>query len=348
MTRTNVFCKVVHVNKRVSIHDVAKRSGVSISTVSRVINDNGYPISATLRERVLAAVGELSYTPSLAAQSLRRDFNHVIGLISRDISNGFFGEIAKGVTERAMQFGHLSFVCNTGRSPVNEMDFHELLWKNRVKGIVLAGGGFENDEYRHLLERQVERCRRFGLRIVANTPQGIELPTVSVDFAGITEGIVEYLAASGHTRIGMVTGDRNVLTSRYQEQGFLRGLKTTGVQCDPCLTHLDAFTEGGGYSGCNALFAGAKRPTAVICGSDLIAIGVLHALHNLGLTVPGDVSLVSIGDTPLALHLRPALTSVRVPRYEMGSKAVDMILADDYRMDEQVFLPTELIVRDST
>ncbi|MEW6549699.1 MAG: LacI family DNA-binding transcriptional regulator [Spirochaetota bacterium] len=332
--------------KRVSIADVAKLAEVSISTVSRVINDTGYPVSKDVQERILAAVKQLHYIPNMAAQRLRNDFNPVIGMIVRDIAEAYFGEIAKGATERAMELGYLAFVCNTGRKPANEMQFHELLWKNRVRGILLVGGGIDTPEYRQLLEQQMERCRRFDLRIFANAPQGIDIPTVSVDFIAMTEAITNHLVEKGHRSIGFITGDQIVTTSRDHVQGYRNALRKHRLEENERLIRFDSFSEHGGYVNCQALMEGKPRPTAIICGCDPIAVGVLHALHDKGLEVPRDVSLISIGDTPIAAHLRPALTCMRVPRYRLGARAVEKML--DPKADEtSEYLPVEFIQRES-
>ncbi|TXT51473.1 MAG: LacI family transcriptional regulator [Spirochaetes bacterium] len=332
--------------KRVSIADVAKLAEASISTVSRVINDTGYPVSKDVQERILAAVKQLHYIPNLAAQRLRNDFNPVIGLIVRDIAEAYFGEIAKGATERAMELGYLAFVCNTGRKPANEMEFHELLWKNRVRGIVLVGGGIDTPEYRHLLEQQMERCDRFGLRIFAIAPQGIDIPTVSVDFVAMTEKITSYLIVKGHSMIGFITGDKVVTTSKDHVQGYRNALGAAHLEAREELARFDSFSEHGGYSNCRILMQQSPRPTAIICGCDPIAVGVLHALHDEGLEVPRDVSLVSIGDTPIAAHLRPALTCMRVPRYRMGARAVEKML-DPLADNASEYFPVEFIERGS-
>lgn len=332
--------------KRVSIADVAKLAGVSISTVSRVINDTGYPVSKDVQERILSAVKQLHYIPNMAAQRLRNDFNPVIGMIVRDISEAYFGEIAKGATERAMDLGYLAFVCNTGRKPANEMQFHELLWKNRVRGILLVGGGIDTPEYRQLLEQQMERCRRFDLRIFANAPQGIDIPTVSVDFVAMTRTITNYLLGKGHRSIGFITGDRVVTTSRDHVQGYRDALRNHTLGENERLVRFDSFSEHGGYVNCQDLMRQNPRPTAIICGCDPIAVGVLHALHDEGLEVPGDVSLISIGDTPIAAHLQPALTCMRVPRYEMGARAVEKML-DPKADNTSEYFPVEFIERAS-
>jgi len=333
--------------KRVSIGDVAKLANVSISTVSRVINNTGYPVSKDVQERIVAAVKQLYYIPNLAAQSLRSDFSPVIGLIVRDIAEAYFGEIAKGATERAMELGYLAFVCNTGRKPANEIQFHELLWKNRVRGILLVGGGIDTPEYRHLLEQQLDRCNRFGLRLIANAPQGIEVPTVTVDFVAMVARATKYLIDRGHRSIAMITGDAGVTTSIVHAEGYRQALREAGISEDPGFFQFGSFSEQGGYAKCNALMEMNPRPTAILCGCDPIAVGVLHALHNLGLKVPGDISLVSIGDTAIAGHLRPALTSMHVPRYQLGARAVEKMLLDGTGKIESEYLPTTLIERDS-
>lgn len=334
--------------KRVSIGDVAAMAEVSITTVSRVINDTGYPVSAQVRDRVLAAVDALHYSPNMAAQRLRDDFNRVIGLIVRDISNGFFGEIAKGATERAMELGYLCFVCNTGRDIVKEMEFHELLWRNRVRGIVLVGGGIDTPEYQELMENQVKRCSRFDLRIVANSPQGVNVPLVSIDIREIVAMITNYFLDHGHRVIGLITGEQGVLTSQIHRESFMRTMAARSVKVFPELIKFEAFTEQNGYARCMELLHHTPRPTAICCGCDPIAAGAIHALNDAGLEVPRDVSLISIGDTPLAAHLRPALTSMHMPRYSMGARAVELLLSDDKIEDTYIeYLPVQFYERES-
>lgn len=333
--------------KRISIADVAKLAGTSITTVSRVINDNGYPVSKEIRDRIQAAVQQLNYTPSLAAQGLRKDFNPVIGLIVRDIADTYFGEIAKGATEKAMEMGYLAFVCNTGRKPENELQFHELLWKNRVRGILLIGGGIDTPEYKAMLARQLDRSQRFGMRIVANAPQGIDIPVVAIDLVESSERITRMLVGKGHRTIGLITGDSLVTTSQEHHKGYAKVLAKEGITETTAMVQFRSFSERGGYDGCIEMLRQTPRPTAICCGCDPIGVGVLHALHDEGLRVPEDVSLISIGDTPIAAHLRPAMTSVHVPRYELGARAVEMILAESSSPLRSEYLHPEIIERDS-
>ena len=333
--------------RRVSIADVAKMAGVSISTVSRVINNTGYPVSQDVRERIMSAVKVLNYVPSLAAQRLKSDFNPLIGIIVRDISNIYFGEIAKGAMDKAMELGYLSIVCNTGRNPTNEMEFHELLWKNRVQGILLIGGGIDTPSYRSILAKQIDRSVRYGLRIAANAPQGIGIKTVTIDLVSASAQITNYLINRGHHFIGIITGNQQVITSQLHLKGFEEAMNNARIPIYPGLVKLDEFTEQSGYISCIELLRHNPRPTAIYCGCDPIAVGVLHAIDEVGLKIPQDISVISLGDTPLATHLRPPLTSIHVPRYSIGVRSIEVMLSDSIDTIDTEFIPTELIERAS-
>jgi len=333
--------------ERVSIQDVARRASTSIATVSRVMNGTAYPVSAELRDRILRAIKELNYTPNSAAQRLRNRYSPVIGIVVRDISDHFFGEIARGATDEALKNRYLTFICDTGRNPVNEMEIHELLWKNRVRGIVLAGGGIDSAEYRDMIARQVERSAMFGLRLVANAPQGVEVPIVSVDFAAMMDRMTEYMVENGHRRIALVTGSEKVLSCQEHVKGFRRALLRSGIEPDDTLVLYTGFTEKAGYDALKLFLGLADRPTAICCATDLCAIGAMRAIHDAGLEVPDDFSLMGIGNIPLAGYTRPALTSIRMPRYEMGMRAVKLILQKELDSSYSLFLETELVVRDS-
>lgn len=333
-------------SKRISIEDVAKLAETSVTSVSRVMNNTGYPVSKALRARILAAIEQLNYTPSSAAQGLRSTFNSVVGVIVRDISNTYFGEIARGATDAALERGHLSFICDTGRDPTNEFEIHEHLWKHRVRGIVLTGGGFDTDEYRALICEQLERSRSFGLRIVSTAPQGVEIAGVSPDFGGIVSTVVDHFVEYGHRRIALVTGPLPVLTSQAHISGFREALDRHDLPVTSDFIVTEGFTEKDGYAACRKLMACGDCPTALCCANDLIAIGAMHAIHDNGLSIPEDVSVVGIGDATVASYARPALTSVRVPRYEIGARAVEMVLNPEILM-EHIHLPSQLIRRAS-
>ncbi|MCK9287957.1 MAG: LacI family DNA-binding transcriptional regulator [Sphaerochaetaceae bacterium] len=334
-------------SRRVSIVDVAKLAKTSTATVSRIINDTGYPVAKETRARVLKAIDELNYLPSLSAQKLRQDFSEMIGLITRDVAAEFFAEIAKGATERAMDLGYLSFICNTGREPMKEFKFHELLWRNRVRGIILIGGGYNTDEYRDMINRQLERAAQFGFRMVTNTPQGFDMPSVTIDHRGAFYCLTNYLIEKHHERIALLTSDIQVFTSIEHFAGFESAMLEHNLTVYENLVKFRTFTEQGGYESCNEILRLPDRPTAICCGCDPIALGAIRAINEAGLSIPNDISVVSFGNTSIASHLFPALSCIDVPRYKMGALAVEMILTDMYTQNTNIILPTRLIERES-
>lgn len=334
--------------ERVSIEDVAKLAGVSISTVSRVINNSGYPVSEKARKKVLKAAEDLYYSPNKAAQQLKKEFNNIIGLIVRDISDPYFGDIAKGVTERASELGYLSFVCNTGRNPENELEYHEILWQHRVKGIVLAGGGLNTQEYKLKLAQQLERHKAYGLKIVALAPQGVELPYVTIDNGLAGEIITEYLIKRGHQDIAFISGPKNVFTAEERFKGYVKVLKERNISFKESLVVNSNFTWKGGYDACLELLSRGGSFTGLCCENDNIAFGAIHALKEKGLSIPQDISIISIGDLLQAQYSDPPLTTVSIPRYEMGRKAVEVIAGvNTLDEDASILFRTRLMERHS-
>jgi len=314
--------------KKIYIVDVAKHAGVSIATVSRIINNLDYPVSEETKSKVLKAIEELSYRPNKAAQGLRKSSNEIIGLIVRDISDSYFGLVAKGVSDRASELGFLSFVCNTGRNPEDELRYHDLLWQYRVKGIILAGGGLDQAKYKKKLSQQLERHERFGLNIVTLAPQGIDIPYVMIDNVAAGRKVVEYLIERGHKKIGIIGGPKKVLTTIERMKGHKIALEAANIKLpDEYITYCD-FSQKGGYEACKYdLLAKVKDITAICCQNDNIAIGAMTAIKELGLKVPDDISIIGIGDLTESDYADPPLTTLSIPFYELGRMAVDVIVS---------------------
>jgi LacI family transcriptional regulator len=334
--------------KRISIHDVAKKAGSSITTVSRIINGTDYPVSEERRKRILEAIRELNYSPNTAAQMLKKGFSNVIGLIVRDIADPYFGEIARGVSEQAGKLGFLCFVCNTGRNPESEIEYMELLWRHKVRGIILSGGGLSTRKYVDSLKRQLDRGKQYGLRIIGLAPQALSIPYVSVDYAATAEYMTAHLYDRGHRSIAFVSGAEIVLTTRDHLRGYRRFLESRNIAFDTDLVAYGDFTERAGHEGCSEIMSRGKPFTAVFCGSDTIAMGVINCLEEKKLRVPRDVSVVGIGDIPQSRYIIPPLTTVKIPRYEMGARAVDMIARpeESFLGEDVVFKPV-LVERQS-
>jgi len=331
--------------KNVSIVDVAKLAGVSITTVSRVINNVNYSIALKTREKVMKAVDQLQYTPNIAAQGLKKSFSNIIGLIVRDISDSYFGEIAEGVTNRASQLGYLAFVCNTGRNPEDELMYHDLLWQHRVKGIILAGGGLDQVDYKQKLMSQLVRHEQCGLKIVSLAPQGIEIPYVMINDFEAGKKITEYLIERGHTKIGFIGGPQKVFTSIERLKGFKAALDIAGIEYNKDYINRSDFSQKGGYEACKLLISQAKGLTAICCANDNIAIGAMSAIREQGFNIPKDISVISIGDIKEAKYTNPPLTTLKIPHYEMGQMAVDVIT--QWKETVGITLSTSILERES-
>ncbi len=331
--------------KDTSIVDVAMLAGVSITTVSRILNNVPYPVSKEKRDRVLRAIEELHYSPNKAAQHLKRRSSDIIGLIVRDISDPYFGGIAKGVTERASQLGYLCLVCSTGRNPEDELRYHDILWQHRVKGILLAGGGLDQADYKQKLSKQLERHDKYGLKIVALAPQGMEIPYVMIDNYDAGKKITEYLIQRGHRDICFISGPRKVYTSKERLKGYRDAIRSAGIEFSPKRIGYCDFTWEGGYDACKTLLKKVKNITAICGANDNIVVGAMSAAKEQGLSIPEDISLIGIGDLTEAMYADPPLSTLRIPRYEIGMLGVDAIVED--KENAAVIVDTEIVERKS-
>lgn len=311
---------------RPSIRDVAKAAGVSITTVSRVMNKVDYPVSQELRDRVLQAAQTLNYSPNRSAQSLRTTALDVIGLIVRGIDISYFVEIARGVTESALKYHRLAFVCNTGRDLKTEYAYHDLLWQHRVKGLILAGGAIQDMQYEDVVCRQVQRMQEAGLRIVALAPQTIDIPCICYDHARLGRRMTEYLLEKGHRSIAFISGPPVIATSNEHVMGYRRALQECSGPAVAPIVAYGSYNEEGGYLACCELLDKGAKFTAVCTGNDNMAIGVMHALAKRGLRVPEDVSVLGIGNASAGRYVKPPLTTFDTFRYQTGVAAVEYLL----------------------
>ncbi|QAT50302.1 LacI family transcriptional regulator [Caproiciproducens sp. NJN-50] len=332
-------------NRGITIVDVARQAGVSVTTVSRIINNVAYPVASDTREKVLKAIEALQYSPNKAAQGVRKNASDIIGLIVRDISDSYFGEIAKGVTNRASELGCLSFVCNTGRNPRDELTYHDLLWQHRVKGIILTGGGLDQEDYKRTLLQQMERHKKYGLRIITLAPQGVSMPYVMIDDFEAGRSITQYLIERGHRKIGFIGGPQKVFTSMERLRGYQSAMRNAGLDCPNEYTVTSDFSQTGGFNACQRLLQRVNDCTAICCANDNIAVGAMSAIRKLELKTPRDLSIISIGDISEAKYMHPPLTTLRIPHYEMGKMAVDYIVNGEE--DKNITMDASIVERQS-
>ena len=337
--------------KNATIHDVAILSGYSIGTVSAVINRKE-TVSKGTRRKVLQAISDLQYRPSAAARRrLQPTMEKSIGLIVKEINNPYFADIISGSQEAARELGYNVLVAHTDRSYEFEQQVAELLVAKDVDGLIINPLLSEESDLSHLFE-----IRRNNIPLVLiEGVRGMQASTVDVDNVAAEKEAVDYLIGLGHERIGHFAGPRYSQHSEERVEGVRRAHSAHRLAIgDEDIVYAGSSLEDG-YNTARDYFEGRDRedcPSAVTCYNDLVAIGVLRALRELGLRVPEDVSVIGFDDIEVVSYLAVPLTTVRIPRYEIGQRATRLLIetaeAEDPSPTQKVMLDADLVVRDST
>jgi LacI family transcriptional regulator len=339
-------------NKRPSIKDVAARAGVSMATVSRVLNGD-YPVAAETRARVQRAVRELDYVVNAHAQALHGATSKVVALVVAEVTTSFFARIAAGVEQQATEANRLCLVCTTHADPDRELDVVMLMREQRADAVILAGGVVENDEYRERMRRYAQGLEDAGSRLVlcARPSLGPDFPAITVEYENIggAHAATTHLLAAGHRRILMVAGPVGLTTSDQRVEGYRTALTAYGQRVDPALISHGPWDREGGYRRTRALLESGPDFTAIFAGNDGVAAGAMAALREVGRRIPDDVSIVGYDDSPSAGDFNPPLTSVWVPQEELGRTAVKLATQRTGGASgrEHVMLGTHVVVRRS-
>ncbi|MBV9172122.1 MAG: LacI family DNA-binding transcriptional regulator, partial [Chloroflexi bacterium] len=274
-----------------TVHDVARRAGVSTSTVSHVVNETRF-VSDDLRQRVLQAMRELDYTPNAAARMLTLKRSHMLGLIVSDIRNPFFASVARGVEDVAQENGYTVVLCNSDENADREAACLNALETRAIDGVLLASAGAADEHLARLV--------RAGYPIVLvdrDLPE-LDAPAVLLDNEGAAYGAVSHLISAGHRRIAMLTGRASISTTTERIAGYRRALLEAGIELDDCLLEPGSSTAEGGFAAANLVLDVEPPPSAIFSGNNLMSIGALQAIASHGLSVPEDVALVGFDDFP--------------------------------------------------
>lgn len=334
-------------SKRVGIKDVARAAGVSVATVSLALNDTDARIPAATRERVRTTAREIGYTPNTLARSLRRGRTHTIGLISDQIATTPFAvRMIEATQDVAREHGHLLFLVNTGSDPEVEREAIDGLLNHQVDGLVYA-----------CMWHQVVQAPAglpAGTVFLDARPEGGGFPAVVPDDHGGAVAAVQELIDAGHRRIAYLDAGEDPLpiASSLRLAGYRSALEAAGLPLDPALHVRGATTALGGRAAADALLElpPDRRPTAVFCFNDRMAMGVYAAARHHGLDIPQDLSVVGYDDQQLiAAELDPPLTTVALPHYEMGRWAMEVLLGQQSAAegDGVTHMPCPLIRRAS-
>jgi len=331
-----------------TIKEIARKAGVSIGTVSNVINGSA-AVSPDRKDRVLAAIRDLDYHPNQIARSLKLNATRMLGVVISDITNPFFPQLVRGAEDMALKHNYLLITFNTDDDVEREKQVLAVLLQRRVDGILLVVAPNSGNN------AHIHDVLRAGVPTVCldRVPKGIAVDSVSVDNVGGSRKGVRHLIAQGHRKIGILTGPAILQTAAERLQGYREALEEAGIPVVPELVFEGNFRSESGYRLGREMLAGADRPTAVFVCNNMMSIGLLKALGELGLACPKDIAVATFDDFPMADVFRPHLTAVTQPAYSIGYRGAELLIEriEKRRTDEapvRILLSTDLVIRESS
>jgi len=329
----------------VTLRDVAARAGVHPATASRALNpETRLLVREDTARRVLDAAESLGYHPNPVARSLRTRRSHTVGVLIPDLTNPLFPPIVRALEDRLAAAGYVALIGNTDGDGERERLVFQQMRARHVDGMVLATA--------HLSDPLLAEAGRAGLPVVLMNRMAADhsLPSVSVDNERGMRMAVAHLAAEGHKKIAHIAGPQEVSTGLSRYQGFVSAMEAHGLSPDLVIT-AKAFSIEEGLRCTRALLERKTGCTAVAAGNDMLAVGCFAALEEAGLNCPADMSVVGFNDMPFIDRLRPPLTTIRFPHYQLGTEAAQLLLeriAGQGGPVKVLYLTPELVVRGST
>jgi DNA-binding LacI/PurR family transcriptional regulator len=328
-----------------TMKDIARIAGVSLGTVSHVLNGTA-GVREQVRRRVLDAVHSTGYQPSQLARGLRRVRTNVIGMIIPDITNPFFPGVVRGAEDQAFSNGYRLILCNTDNNHSKELAHLNELRTYLPAGLIVIPSTFSD------LTVQAKSYRELGTGVVCidRLPRNWSGDTVTADNEEGAYNATRHLIGLGHTQLSTITGPLHLTNAQERLNGFRRAIKEVGLRLAPEYIQEATFDKQGGRSKTSLLLRLIPRPTAIFAGNDMIALGVLTAIREANLRCPQDVSVMGFDDLDLAETTNPALSSVSQSGYQLGSTAANILLEriQGYKGPaKHIVLGTSLKLRDS-
>lgn len=330
----------------VKIEDVARAAGVSVATVSRVLNEQGGVLPQT-QERVRKAVEALHYEPNLSARNLRRNESRIILILAPNFSNPYYSNVLSGICDVSRNLGYSTLMYNTYDSnALDEPLVTSLFQKNRADGMITLA---VNKDDRWL----AKYAGKYPLVQCSEYVEDAALPHISVDNRLAASESVAHLIAQGHTRIGIVTSANRYLSSENRLRGYLDALEAAGIAKDDALIAYASadYSFASGKQAARDLLSLPEPPSAIFCVSDILALGVIAAAGKMGLQVPWDLSVTGFDDVDYTTMFHPYLTTVAVPCYELGRSSM-LLLYDHIQQkpgaQQAVYLPHQFVQRETT
>jgi LacI family transcriptional regulator len=332
------------VSRKVTIQDVARAAGTSVSTVSRVLTGSA-PVSEEKRRAIEEAIERLGYRPNSIARSLKTKTTYSIGLLINDISNPFYSSVAKGVEEEANRHGYSLILCNVSEDARRELQYLQVLVDKQVDGIIFGPTGQNTAYIRDLANRTplVQVDRRL---------EDVDATAVLVDNEGGAYRAVRLLIEKGHERIGLLAWGTSITTSFQRIAGYERAIQEANLPLDPSIMiKAPHIVLDQTYDLARQLLAQTPRPTAVFALNNQLGLAALRVIREAGLRVPEDVALIVFDDLEIFALMSPSIAAVDQPAFLIGQRAMQFLMEHienpKGKLPETIILPTRLIVRES-
>lgn len=329
---------------RINMHHIAKEAGVSLGTVSHVINQSAV-VREPLRRRVLDAIRALGYQPSQLARGLRRDYTNMIGMIIPDITNPFFPALVRAAEDVAYRHQYRLVLCNSDNDPHKESSYLEELKSYLPAGLLVIPA-----EDSRMGDQPVRNGRRIPTICIDREPAGWKGDSVRADNETGAYTATLHLIDYGHRQIATIAGPLHLTSATERLSGFRRALKEASLPLPVRYIVHAQFDRASGFDAALKLLRPSSRPTAIFAGNDLMAMGVMMALRELGLRCPEDVSITGFDNIDTADLLHPPLTSVQQPVYRLGAAAAELLIqriGGQGGGPRKILLETELVRRAS-
>lgn len=329
---------------RPTIYDVAEKAGVSIATVSKIINHTG-KIGDDTKKRVLQVMKEINYRPSMVASALMGKKTNTIGLLIPDIANPFFAELARSIEDKGHEKGFNVVMCNTDNDSEKEEQYLQWLKQKSVDGVIIATGVQRELTFKELLEQKIP------FALIAR-----DLPSLAVDTVLLDDYLGGYQATShliecGYKEIISISGDPKTFSEHERLRGYHQALIDAGLEYkEELILKCNGTVEGANSTIQNYLKEG-MTPKGVFAFNDLIAIGVINGAREKDLQIPNELSVVGFDNTILATVTNPPLTTIAQPIFDMGSQVINLLvetIEGEKKSKKRVVLTPELVVRETT
>ena len=322
-------------------YDVAKISGVSVATVSHVVNNTKY-VSPELKEKVLEAINKLNYKPNIVARSLVTKSTKHVGILVNDITNPYYGEIARGMEEIAQQNGYMVSLCLASGDADH---YFSSIMQRQMDGLFIA------TTRNKFTREQMQQLKDMNVKIV-NDQYSIG-SKVMFDYSDAVDNLIKYFADMGHKRVGFLSGLDSKTHGDDRYENYKKAIKKYGLDSDENLVIEGMYPYNtdfsSGYEAMKKLLASVTRVTAVMTTNDYMAFGAMKAIKEAGLRIPEDISIAGCDDIFLSECFDPQLTTIRVPKTEMGRQAMYLILNEIYgKTTADIMLVADLVIRNST